>query len=106
MKRLAATLFAAIAIVASRAQVAPLLQRKVGTNGALTITWPVHRILNLSTNLNACYQVEIADTLGEWKPQGPLLRGEKFLNRIGSALLENDSAAPASFFRVRAVFDF
>src|SRR4051812_8422559 len=106
MNRLVIILLAALMIASSRGQVAPQLQSKVGTNGALTITWPVHRIVNLSTNLNACYQVEVANALGEWKPQGPLLRGEKFLNRIGSAVLENTPDRPASFFRVRAVFDF
>jgi uncharacterized protein YjbI with pentapeptide repeats len=106
MKRLAAILFVTFAFAESRAQVAPLLQSKVGTNGVLTITWPVQRIVNVSTNLHACYQIEVANTLGEWIQQGPLLRGEKFPNRIGSAVLENAPETPASFFRVRAVFDF
>jgi uncharacterized protein YjbI with pentapeptide repeats len=106
MKRLAAILLLSSAVVSLHAQVAPVLQTKVGTNGALTVTWPVHRLVNLSTNLNACYQIEVASALGEWVPQGPLLRGEKFPNRIGSVVLENSLAEPASFFRVRAVFDF
>src|SRR5262245_46932477 len=106
MKRFVTMLFLSVAAISLRGQVAPLLQSKLGTNGALTVTWPVHRIVNLSTNLHACYQIEVANTLGEWIPQGPLLRGEKFPNRIGSALLENALNTPALFYRVRAVFDF
>jgi uncharacterized protein YjbI with pentapeptide repeats len=105
MKRLAAILTLTVSMASGRAQIAPLLQPKVGTNGSLTITWPIQRIVNLSTNLHACYQVEVANTLGEWAPQGPLLRGESFQNRIGSVVLDN-TPARASFFRVRAVFDF
>ncbi len=106
MKRLLTILIAFLTITSMRAQNSPTLQPKLTADGALTLTWRAELIVNTSTNLNACYQLETANDLGAWTPQGPLVRGENFPTHIISARLDNLNFTPASFFRVRAVFDF
>jgi uncharacterized protein YjbI with pentapeptide repeats len=106
MKRFLTISIAFLAIASARAQKSPTLQHNLGADGALTLTWRADFILNTSTNLNACYQLETADDLGAWTPQGPLVRGENFPTHIISARLDNLNLTPSSFFRVRAVFDF
>ncbi|HEY6229241.1 MAG TPA: pentapeptide repeat-containing protein [Verrucomicrobiae bacterium] len=106
MKRLVTTLLAILTIASASGQKPPTLQHKLATDGALTLTWPVQILTNTSTNLNASYQLELANEVGAWAPLGALLRGEKFPNHLASIRLTNLLDPAASFFRVRAVFDF
>jgi uncharacterized protein YjbI with pentapeptide repeats len=106
MKRFAIFFLSLFAIAPAFAQNAPSLKQIPTSDGGFVLNWPVQVLTNASTNLNACYQLERSVEIGAWAPEGPLLRGENFKSHIASVRADILTNEPASFFRVRAVFDF
>lgn len=106
MKRAAHFVLVMFLGLAARAQNAPRLDFVMGTNGELTISWPVEIIRAVSPRLVASYQIEVGSTVTNWQRHGALLRGEDLpLGRVTSQFPDLRGSSN-TFVRVRAVLDF
>jgi uncharacterized protein YjbI with pentapeptide repeats len=106
MNRFIAIFAICTAILSASAQTPPILKHTVLSNGELVLNWPVQTIAAGVTNLSASYQLEFATELTNWTAQGDLLRGASFPSRNISIRIDDALTRPATFLRVRAVFDF
>lgn len=106
MRTLITAIFLFVMALQSKAQDAPLLTHSVAESGELTLSWPVHVLRAGNSDLAATYHVEIADVLPDWRPIGSPIVGANGPNRTSSVRFPDLRDKPASYLRVRAVFDF